>query len=77
MKTEQLHYIITNNTAKFFPTREAAEDFQETNYYLCTGDVGRVPTGATHYIVKDIGGMVRCIWFDDSAEEGRKIEVEV
>ena len=71
-----MYYIITNNQAVFFNDREAAEDFQETNYYLCTGDIGRVPTGATHYIVKDLSGIVRAIFYDESAEEGRKIEVE-
>ena len=71
-----MYYIITNNQAVFFNDREAAEDFQETNYYLCSGDIGRVPSGATHYSVKDIRGMVRCVWFDESAEEGRPIVVE-
>ena len=71
-----MYYIITSNQAVFFNDREAAEAYQEEHYYQCTGDICRVPTGATHYSVKDIGGMVRCIWFDESAEEGRPIVVE-
>jgi len=71
-----MYYIITNNQAIFFNNREAAEDFQETNYYLCTGDVRRVPTGAEYYSISDLSGMARAIFYDESAEEGRKIEVE-
>ena len=42
-----MYYIITdikgNLEARFFSSRQEAEDFQEENYYLCTGDVREVP----------------------------------
>ena len=42
----KLWYIITDQKGmlevKFFRSREAAEEYQEENYYTCTGDVREV-----------------------------------
>lgn len=39
----QIWYVITDNKgsleAKFFATRDLAEEYAEENYYMCTGDV--------------------------------------
>lgn len=41
------YYIITDEggkiRAEFFMTRQEAEEYQEENYYKCTGDVLPVP----------------------------------
>lgn len=42
-----MFYIITDISgqidAQFFRTREEAEEWQQENYYVCTGDVRPVP----------------------------------
>lgn len=58
-------YVISDGDALFFATREQAEEFQQEEYYSCTGDVRPVPDGATHYRVVDNKGIVYCVFFNE------------
>ncbi len=69
-----MYYLITGSQAKFFPTRESAEAYRDTHHLHRS--FMRVPPGATHHSVVDLRSRMRCLFYDESAEEGEKIEVE-
>lgn len=73
------YYVICDGDAVFFSSRKAADDFQEEEYYRCTGDVRRVPDESTHYSVKDEKGNVFCVFSTNESAEffgcDKKIEV--
>lgn len=73
-------YVICDGEAIFFSSSQEAEDFQEEEYYRCTGDVRPVPEDATHYCLKDSKGVLYCLFFTDAEAENvnspKKIEVK-